>query len=410
MIAMQKIACLHIGLVCALLLAGIVAAFPLLLSAKLFEDLDAEYSISSIQSTFPPWWEDDWEEIVTGFRIMGSSFDLHTLHVLQHWKGQFPLSNHFLFAYDYFTDAAVDSQFNRREVEFKYRFSGKNHISAFGFPCFDKKQSDVGIRYAYEKTPVDFVRFSLLFENAFNNYTFKDRDQDSMRIYTMRPIRICFDVSVIKGQRHRFLLAYSLGLPYRISYENSDASILYKMKGDSSAVSITHKVFFADSGQWGWGIDFIASTSERHTHHDSLITSSSGTRFKPYIFLDERSASPLHLTTRLTYDLEEHANGINQSISRTTFFIGVKTNFWSHSKLMLAYCRGSSRYYTEERTRRDNRLILFADHRFSNGARLGMNLGLEIDSRDTTHGVLGRYDKLFFFLQYPIARELKKIL
>lgn len=394
----------------ALLLVCCLSLLPPSLSGQLFEDLDPEYCISSVQSLFPPWWEDDWEETVTGFRIMGSSFDLHTLHVLQHWKGQLLLSDNVLFAYDYLTDAAVDSQWSHREVEFKYRFSGGNHISAFGFPYFDKKQSDIGIRYSFERTPFDFVRFSLLFEDAFNNYTFKDRDEDSMRIHTRKPIHVCFDVSVIKGERHRFLLSYDLGLPYRISCEDQDGSIRYRVRGSSSAIAIKHKVYFADSGQWGWGVDFLSSLDEYFSGADTLMSIDDRTRFKPYVFIDERSASPLHLTARLQYDLEEHLDGERESIGRTIFLIGIKTNFWTHSKLMLAYCRGSSRYYTQARTRRDNRLILFADHRFVNGARLGMNLGIDIDSRDTTAGLLGRYDKVFFFLSYPLAREIKSFL
>jgi hypothetical protein len=376
----------------------------------IFEDLDPEYNISSIQSQFPPWWEDDWEETVTGFRIMGSSFDLHTLHILQHYKGQFPFTDYFLFSYDYLTDAAVDSEFTNREIAFKYRFSGNHFVSVYGFPYFDKKQSDIGIRYSFEKTPFDLVRFSVLFEDAFNNYTLKDRDEDSMRIYTTKPVRICFDVSVIKGQRHRFLLAFDLGLPYRISCEDSDGSVRYRMSGNSSQISVMHKMFFADSGEWGWGIDFLNSLDEYFTATDSFTRADYMARFKPYIFIDERSESPLHLFARLQYDLDEHLHEINESISRTTFFVGVKTNFWSHSKLILAYCRGSSRYFDEARTRRDNRLIFFADHGFENGARLGMNLGIDIDSRDTAHGVLGRYDKLFCFLQYPLTREIKRFL
>jgi hypothetical protein len=391
------------------LLVWCITATPSSLHCQLFEDLDPEYNISSIQSTFPPWWEDDWEETVTGFRIMGSSFDLHTLHVLQHWKGQLPFTDYLLFTYDYFTDAAVDSELTNREIAFKYRFSPKHYVSLYGFPYFDKKQSDIGIRYSFEQTPFDLVRLSVLFEDAFNNYTFKDRDEDSMRIYTTKPIRVCFDVSVIKGQRHRFLLSYDLGLPYRVSCEDRDGSVRYRMSGKSSALSVIHKMFFADSGEWGWGIDFLGTIDDYFTPADSFTRSNYRIRFKPYIFIDERSESPLHLTTRLQYDLDEHWHAMNESISRTTFFVGIKTNLWSHSKLMLAYCRGSSRYFDEERTRRDNRLIFFADHRFENGARLGMNFGIDIDSRDTTHGVLGRYDKLFCFLQYPLSREIKKI-
>ena len=382
-------------------------AFPSALCAQLFEDLDSEYHISSVQSMFPPWWEDDWEETVTGFRIMGSSFDLHTLHVLQHWKGQFPFSDNLLFKYDYYTDATVDSQFYNREIGLKYRFSGNNHISAFGFPYFDKKQSDVGIRYSYETTPFDFVSFSLLFEDAFNNYTFKDRDEDSMRLHTKKPIWILFDVSVIKEERHRFLLSYHMGLPYRISYKDRDGSLLYKIDGNASTIPVKHKVAFADSGQWGWGVDFCYALEKYYTPDDALMSVDKKIRFKPSIFIDERSASPLHLTARLQYDLEEHLNDLNESIARRTFFVGIKTNFWVYSKLMLAYCNGLSHYISEDRTRRDNRLILFADHRFENGARLGMNFGLDIDSKDTRRGVLGRYDKVFFFLQYPIAREIK---
>ena len=56
------------------------------IAAETFEDLDPEYSISSVQANFLPWWQNDWEETITGFRVMGSSFDLHTIHTLQHWK------------------------------------------------------------------------------------------------------------------------------------------------------------------------------------------------------------------------------------------------------------------------------------------------------------------------------------
>ncbi|TET21074.1 MAG: hypothetical protein E3J78_04380 [Candidatus Cloacimonadota bacterium] len=379
----------------------LLTCFPFA-EGKLFEELDPEYSISSMQAQFLPWWEDEWEEMTTGFRILGSSYDLHTLHILQHWKGRFPLHERFFISFNYFTDANVDSQFYEREIELKWRFHKRHHLSAFGYPYYDKKQSDIGIRYSYEETPIDFIRLSLTFENAPNNYSYKDRNEDSMRIYQQKPIKLAFDVSAIMKENHRFILSYAVMLPYRATYENKDGEILYGIKGNSSDIDIKHKIFFADSCVWGWGMHFLF-IDNKHLSPEGFIESvEKRTRFKPYIFLDERSSSPLHLVARFSYDLEQNLTSTGESIERRSFLLGIKTNFWTKSKIIVSYCNGNTHYISEERKRRDNRIILTAVHKFKNSAHIGTNIGIDIDSRDTYRGYLGRYDKLFIFLQYPM--------
>ncbi|MCK4575790.1 hypothetical protein KAU34_05250 [candidate division WOR-3 bacterium] len=379
-----------------------IVVFSSFLYCKLIEELDSEYSISSVQAEFPPWWEDEWEETITGFRIRGSSFDLNTLHTLQHWKGRFPFNDCVFFSFNYFTDADADSQNYEREIELMWRVKGNHYLSLFGYPYYDKEESDIGIRYSYEETPFDFVRLSLLFENAPNNYTFKEKDMDSMRIYTQFPIQFSLDISVIKKERNRLILSYNYGFPYRATYENEDAEILYKTDGESSNISIQYKYIFADSCEWGWGCNFLYSNKRYLSPIEQIDSLCSGIRLRRYFYLVEKSASPLHLFLKLNYDLEETIQLFTESVERSTFLIGIKTNFWQHSRVSLSYSRGIMNNISTNKVRRDNRLILSAEHKFRNKALVGMNLGIELDTRDTIHGYLGRYDKLFLFIQYFI--------
>lgn len=373
-----------------------------LLNGKLIEELDSEYSISSIQSGFSPWWNLEWEETLIGFRIRGSSFDLHTLHTLQHWKGRFELTRSLFFTFDYFTDAHADSQFNKREFGFIWKVRGKHHLSLFGYPYYDKKESDIGIRYSFEESPFDFFRCSFIYHNAPNNYTYKDRDTDSMRLYEKYPLEGGIDISIIKKEKHRVVLSYYLTVPSKARYENRDGEILFKTEGQSSNISITQKAFFADSGEWGWGIDYHLSKNDYRSPSGPIDSSVHHTRFRRYLYLVERSSSPLHLYLHYYRDLEEIFSPINEGIERSAFLVGIKTNFWRTSRVSLSYCRGSTHNIATEKTRRNNRIILSGEHRFKNNARIGTNLGIEIDARDVRQGLLGGYDKAFFYLQYPI--------
>jgi hypothetical protein len=388
---------------CILLLLLFSFTFPLQkLKSKLIEELDSEYSISSIQSVFPPWWDLEWEETVTGFRIRGSSYDLHTLHTLQHWKGRFELTRSLFFTFDYFTDASADSQFEEREFGFIWRIKGKHHLTLFGYPYYDKKESDIGIRYSFEESPLDFFGFSFVFLNAPNNYTFKDRDRDSMRLYEKRPFLLSLDISLIKLQRNRMKLSYDIELPSKARYENRDGEVLFRTEAQSSRISITQKAFFADSGEWGWGILYSISDKDFRTPEGVLDTSVYHTRFRRYLYLVEKSRSPLHLFLHYYRECEETYLHTDESVERSALLVGIKTNYWRFSRVSFSYCRGSTHDLSAAKTRRNNRIILAAEHRFKNHARIGMNLGIEIDSRDIRDGLLGGYDKTFFYLQYPI--------
>lgn len=380
-----------------ILFISVFSSFP---EAKTFEDLDPEYCISEVQADFPPWWEEEWEETVTGFRIRGSSFDLHTLHTLQHWKGRFPFNEYFLFAFNYFTDAGVDSQFYRREIELKYRIRRNNYISLFGFPYYDKKESDIGIRFSIEETPFDFVKFSILFENAPNNYTFKDRDMDSMRIYKKQPILYSFDISIIRREPSRLIISYNMEPENSANYENRDKKILYKTESEKSDISMTYRYSFADTSKLGGGLKFFYM-KKRYLSPEGVIDSTRKyVRFNPYIYLN-KSINPFY-NLIIIYNSELEDKPYPTSIKRKAILLGIVRNFSTHSKLGLSYCNGITDYVMNGKKRRDNRLILSAEHRFRNKAEVGLNLGLELDTRDTTHGWLGRYDKLFLFLQYPI--------
>ncbi len=368
--------------------------------AKTFEDIEPEYCISYVQAIFLPWWEDEWEETLTGFRIRGSSFDLPTLHILQHWKGRIPFNDLLFFSFNYFTDADEDSQFYKQEMELKWRIKGRNYISLFGYPYYDKKQSDIGIRYSFEETPFDFIKLSILFENAPNNYTFKNRDMDSMRIYEELPIQFSLDASIIKKANTKLIISYNYEFPYSANYENQDGEILNKTKGERSDISIEVNSIFSDSSRWGWKIDFSYKKKKYLSHSGNLDSISKSTRIRPNIYLDKRINRLYNLIMLYNYDHEQNGRSVN--ITRKTFLLGIVRNFHSHSKIGLSYCNGLTDNIIEDMIRKDNRLILSAEHRFKNKARLGMNLGIELDTRDVTHGLLGRYDKLFFFLQYPI--------
>ncbi len=367
---------------------------------KTMEDLDPEYCISKVQSNFLPWWEDEWEETVTGFRIMGSSFNLPTLHVLQHWKGTFPLNEHLSFSLDYFTDAGADSQFYKKEMELKCRFKGRNYIFLFGYPYYDKKESDVGIGYSFEETPLDFIRFSILFENTPNNYMFKDRNKDSMRIYKKIPLLYSIEISVIKKEKNRLILSYNIGPLHSASYENKDGEILFRTEGEKSDISVKHRYYSADSSEWGWNISFLYNKKNYCSSGGGIDSSFEYARIIQYIYLNKKIKPLYNLLLQFNRDLEEKT--ISTGINRRAILLGIIRNFSTHSKVGLLYCNGKTNHISMEKIRKDNRLILIAEHRLRNKARLGFKLGIELDTRDTTHGHLGRYDKIFFFFQYPI--------
>lgn len=372
--------------------------FSILMSAQIFEDLDPEYSISSVQADFFPSWDREWERTVTGFRLMGSSFDLHTIHTLQHWKGRFPFNDFFIFSFNYFEDADYESQFFEKELELKWKIRGGNYLSLFGYPYYDKKESDIGIRYSFEETPLDFIRFSLLFENAPNNYTFKNRDMDSMRIYKKIPIIFSFALSLIERQKNNLTLSYSLCPSYSANYEDRNGTILYSTKGEKCNIRIKHRFVYDNSSELGWRIEFVYNRKRllySESEIDSIITY---TRLKPEFHLTKTLNSLYSMLFLFRYNLEQDTKSTN--VDRTTFLLGILRNFSTHSKIGLSYCNGTTNYF-DDKKRKDNRLILSAEHRFKNKSMVGMNLGIELDSRDTTHGWLGGYDKLFFFIQYP---------
>jgi hypothetical protein len=369
-------------------------------AAEIFEDLDSEYCISSVQADFLPSWEREWEKTVTGFRIMGSSFDLHTIHTLQHWKGRFPFNDFFLFSFNYFDDADYKSQFFEKELELKWRVRGKNFISLFGYPYYDKKESDIGIRYSFEETPLDFIRFSLLFENAPNNYTFKDRDRDSMRIYKKIPILFSFDISLIERQKNNLILTYSLCPSFSANYEDRNGNILYNTKGENCNIKIKQSFFYDNSSQLGWRIEFIHNRKKFFSSEDEIDSSITYTLLKPEFHLTKAFNSHYTMLFLFRYNLEQKTKSSN--VDRTTFLFGILRNFSTRSRVGLSYCNGTTKYYVDNKKRKDNRLILYTEHRFKNRSMVGMNLGIELDSRDTSHGWLGRYDKLFLFIQYPI--------
>ncbi len=368
--------------------------------AKTFEDIEPEYCISNVQATFPPWWEDEWRETLTGFRIRGSSFDLPTLHILQHWKGRFPFNDFFFFSFNYFTDADEDSQFYKQEMEFKCKVKGKNYVSLFGYPYYDKKQSDIGIRYSFEETPFDFIKLSILFENAPNNYTFKNRDMDSMKIYKKQPILYSLDISIIKKEKNKLIISYNIGQPYCADYESRNGNILFKSEGEKSAIVIKNRYYFSDSSEFGWNISFQYDKKNYLSSEGVLDSTCKYVHLSKRIYINKRITSFYNLILDYNSDLEEKTHSL--SIMRRVFLIGIVRNFHSHSKIGLSYCNGLTDNIIEDMIRKDNRLILSAEHRFKNRARLGMNLGIELDTRDVTHGWMGRYDKVFLFLQYPI--------
>ena len=370
-----------------------------LLQTETIENLDNEYSVSEIQSIFSPWWEEDWEETVTGFRIMGSSFDLHTLHTLQHWKGTFPFSDYFFFCFDYFTDASQNAQFYKQEIELKYRVKRNHYISLFGYPYFDKKESDVGIRYSYEETPLDFIKLSILFENGPNNYTYKDRSQDSMRIYTRIPVLYSIDISVIKKETNRCIISFNIEPPYKIKYENSNGEIIYRERGEYSRISIKES-YRQNSTRFGWSIDFLYKMKDYSPDTIIVKNPNISLRLIPRFFL-VKSIGPFY-DLHILYNSDFEEESFSKSISRRGFLMGIIRNFSNNSKIGLYYCNGRTRNTRMEKTRTDNRLLLSIEQRFNNKSRVGLNLGIELDSRDTSSGYLRRYDKLFLFLQHRI--------
>ncbi len=370
---------------------------------KPIEDLDSEYCISQVQSEFLPWWEDEWEETVTGFRIRASSFDIHTLHTLQHWKGRFPFNDYFLFSFNYFTDADADSQFYKREMELKFRIKKKHYLSLFGYPYYDKKESDMGIRYSFEETPFDFFRFSITFENAPNNYTFKNRNMDSMRIYKKRPILYSLDISIIKKAKNRLILSYSIEPPFCANYENKNREILNKTEGEKSSFSIKVTSILADSSEWGWKFDLLYMKNKFLSHSGVSDSTCKGVYLRPTIYLNKKINPLYNLFILYNYNLEKKSRSMNKI--RRTLLLGIIRNFSTHSKIGLSYCHGTMDDILTDKLKKDNRLICSAEHRFKNNARVGINLGVELDTRDVTHGSLGRYDKLFLFIQYPIRRN-----
>jgi len=367
--------------------------------AKTIENLDPEYCISELQQQFPMLWEEQWEETITGFRIRGASFDLHTLHILQHWKGQFSFSNYFLFCFNYFTDANENSQFSYQELELKFKLRNRNFISLFGYPFYDKKESDIGVRFSYEDTPLDYIRLSTLLENAPNNYTFKGRDQDSMRIYSHIPILFSLDISLIKKQRQKLIISYNIEKPYRANYEDQNGEVLNRTEGQKSNIFIKHRYLLPDSAVLSWNIGFEYNKEDYFSSKNVFDSTIQYVRLRTGMYAYKRISSSFSLTMRYDSDLEEQSQ--LSSAKRKAILIGIERHFGGHSSIGLNYCNGYTRKIFEDKTRRDNRLILTADHKFKNKARVGMNLGIEIDSRDVANTWFRRYDKLFLFLQYP---------
>ncbi len=367
--------------------------------SETFEDLDPEYCVSQLQQRFPPVWEDQWAEITTGFRIRGASFDLHTLHILQHWKGQFPLSDYFLFCFNYFSDANENSQFYNNELELKFKAFEKINFSLFGYPFYDKKESDAGIRLSYEDSPLDFVRISVLMENAPNNYTFKGRDEDSMRIYSSLPILFSLDISIIRKQSQRFIVSYNIEKPYRANYENESGKVLNIKEGQKSNIAIKHRYLFPDSTILSWNINFEYNKEDYLSGEGTFDSTKQCVRLRTGMYAYKSISESFGLTMQYDSDLQEKHPF--PSVKRKAILIGIERHFGGHSNIGINYCNGIGRLIFENKKRKDNRLILFADHKFKNKARAGMNLGIELDSRDVTQTWSGRYDKVFLFLQYP---------
>ncbi|OQX54489.1 MAG: hypothetical protein B5M53_05810 [Candidatus Cloacimonas sp. 4484_209] len=377
-----------------------ILSYQILLKAKTIEDLDPEYSIGELQQSFPLIWERQWDETVTGFRIRGASFDLHTLHILQHWKGQFPFNNYILFCLNYFTDADEKNQFYAREFELKLKTNGKHYISIFGYPNYDKKQSDVGIRLSYEENPLDFVKFSILWENAPNNYTFKGRDQDSMRIYSRIPVMLSLDISIIKKQNNRMIISFNIEKPYKAQYENKSGNILNIVKGQKSNILIKHFYLFSDSTLLLWKTNFSFNKKNFLSAVSILDSTVQYCRLKSELAFYKKLNHSISLILRLNSDLEERYPEVG--VMRKSFLIGLAKKFHLQSKVGLDYCHGNTNKITEDKKRKDNRLILSAYHKFVNKTMVGMNLGIELDSKDVKNTWLGRYDKLFLFIQYPV--------
>ena len=377
-----------------------ILSYQILLKAKTIEDLDPEYSIGELQQSFPLIWERQWDETVTGFRIRGASFDLHTLHILQHWKGQFPFNNYILFCLNYFTDADEKNQFYAREFELKLKTNGKHYISIFGYPDYDKKQSDVGIRLSYEENPLDFVKFSILWENAPNNYTFKGRDQDSMRIYSRLPVILSLDISIIKKQNNRMIFSFNIEKPYEAQYENKSGNILNIVKGQKSNILIKHFYLFSDSTLLLWKTNFSFNKKNFLSAVSILDSMVQYCRLKSELAFYKKLNHSISLILRLNSDLEERYPEVG--VMRKSFLIGLAKKFHLQSKVGLDYCHGNTNKITEDKKRKDNRLILSAYHKFVNKTMVGMNLGIELDSKDVKNTWLGRYDKLFLFIQYPV--------
>lgn len=377
-----------------------ILSYQILLKAKTIEDLDPEYSIGELQQSFPLIWERHWDETVTGFRIRGASFDLHTLHILQHWKGQFPFNNYILFCLNYFTDADEKNQFYAREFELKLKTNGKHYISIFGYPDYDKKQSDVGIRLSYEENPLDFVKFSILWENAPNNYTFKGRDQDSMRIYSRLPVILSLDISIIKKQNNRMIFSFNIEKPYEAQYENKSGNILNIVKGQKSNILIKHFYLFSDSTLLLWKTNFSFNKKNFLSAVSILDSMVQYCRLKSELAFYKKLNHSISLILRLNSDLEERYPEVG--VMRKSFLIGLAKKFHLQSKVGLDYCHGNTNKITEDKKRKDNRLILSAYHKFVNKTMVGMNLGIELDSKDVKNTWLGRYDKLFLFIQYPV--------
>ncbi len=377
---------------------------------------DIEYFLDLFTARYPWYLTDNvvWKD--NYFMINGGCFDIQYIFTEEQARFRVPLNNWLAWGMKW--DAYYSMEYRLNDRFFYLEFAPYNKFVPILIlnPIFQKNQSDMGAGMRFRN---DFLRFriGMTIDNFDNNYSFKYRSDPFYPYYATQPIVFRTDGRVFNKKTNDYLKwdihisnPYSMDFFTRRTYLYSSDSFVLSLKSEGM-YHYKNTVFYSE---FEWNKE-IFSVYQDTVETDTFVVipqdfSHDRKRFllQTYYDIDDRKTISAGIEL---YDIffEDTIKSINTQRYFYMPMVGgkifVTENLFTEG--IFAWFRGTREYNSlppmDSIDYSETRFILTVQYNFTNGGKLLLRKGFELDKDDIENG--GKfffYDKGYVMFSVPL--------